>query len=109
MAFPPQGTGGPAANRSDFTAQSLQNIGLPGTGTQLPNISVPNGFALVVRATPGNAGSVYLSRTQAGTNVATSRNTLSAGDSAKLYITNANLAWVAGSQANQNVDILVEQ
>lgn len=97
------------ANRSDFAARSLQGIGLAGTGTQLPDITVPDGFALVVRATPGNAGNVYLARTQADTNDATKRNTLAAGDSAKLWITNANLAWVAGSMAGQNVDILVEQ
>lgn len=97
-------------NRTSFTVQSLQGILLPAAGgTQLPNITVPNGFALVIRATPGNAGNVYYAINSANTNVATTRGTLAAGDSVSLYISNANLVWVAGSIAAQNVDITVEQ
>lgn len=97
-------------NRTAFTVQSLQGIALPAAGgTQLPSITVPNGFALVIRATPGNAGNVYYATSSANTNVATTRGTLAAGDSVSLYISNANLVWVAGSVAGQNVDITVEQ
>lgn len=102
-------TGTFPANRSSFTAQSLQNLGLPGTGTQLPNISIPDGFALVVRASVANTGSVFIANSQANTNITTSRITLLVGNFIKLFITNANLIWAAGSVAGQNIDILVEQ
>lgn len=97
------------SNRSSFSARSLQNIGLAGVATQLPDISVPDGFAAVIRATPGNTGLVYVATSAANTNVSTSRNTLDEGDSIKLFITNTNLVYVAGSITNQNVDIIVEQ
>ncbi len=97
-------------NSTAFTVRSLQGIALPAAGgTQLPDIPIPNGFALVIKATPGNAGLVYYAINSANTNVATLRGTLAAGDSVSLYISNANLVWVAGSIAGQNVDITVEQ
>ena len=96
-------------NRTALTIQSLQNIALPAVGTQLPNITIPNGFSLAIRATPGNTGNVFVATSAANLNVATTRATLSAGDSLELYISNANLVWVAGSIAAQNVDLIVEQ
>lgn len=97
-----------AINRSTFTAQSLIGIGAPGVGTNLPNITVPNGFQLVVRATIGNVANVFLANSAANTGIAANRITLAAGDTAKLQITNANLVWVA-STGVANVDILAEQ
>ncbi len=96
-------------NRTSLLIQSLQNIALTAVGQQLPNIVVPNGFSLVVRATQGNTGSVYIATTAAALNVATTRNTLSAGDAVELYITNANIVYVGASVINQNVDLVVEQ
>jgi len=97
-------------NRPAFTAQSVQPINnLPAT-TQLPNIQVPNGFSLVIRATVGNATTIYLSNSAVNLAGATTRITLNAGDIVRLNITNANLVFVAGSGAGvNNVDILVEQ
>lgn len=96
-------------NRAAFTAQSVQPINnLPAT-TQLPAIAVPNGFSLVVRATVGNATTIYLSNSAANLVIAANRITLNAGDLVRLAITNANLVFVAGSGAGvNNVDILVE-
>jgi len=96
-------------NRTSLSIQSLQNIALAAVGQQLPNIVIPNGFSLVIRATQGNNGSVYIATTAAALNVATTRNTLLAGDSLELYITNANLVYVGASAINQNVDLVVEQ
>ena len=101
---------GSSINRAAFTAQSVSPINnLPAT-TQLPDITVPNGFSLVVRATVGNATTIYLANSAANLAIAANRNTLNAGDLVKLAITNANLVFVAGSGAGvNNVDILVEQ
>jgi len=98
-----------AINRAAFTAQSITPIGIPGAGTQLPPIVMPNGFQLVIRATPGNAAVVYLANSGANTGIAANRITLAAGDTAKLQITNANLVWVASTVAATSVDILAEQ
>jgi len=97
-------------NRPAFTARSVQPINnLPAT-TQLPAIVVPNGFTLVIRATVGNATTIYLANSAANLAVAANRITLNAGDIIGLNITNANLVFVAGSGAGvNNVDILVEQ
>lgn len=97
-----------AINRPAFTAQSRIGIGVPGVGTQLPNIPMPNGYQVVIRATPGNAAVVYLANSAVNTGDPLNRITLASGDTAKLQITNANLVWVA-SPGIANVDILAEQ
>lgn len=100
---------GASINRAAFTAQSIQPINnLPGT-SQLPDITVPNGFSLVVRATVGNATTIYLANSAANLAIAANRITMSPGDLIRLAVTNANLVFVAGSGAGvNNVDILVE-
>ena len=96
-------------NRAAFTARSIQINNLPLT-TQLPPITVPNGFALAVRATVGNATVIYLANSAANLAIPAQRITLAAGDTASLTITNANLVFVAGlGPGVNNVDILVEQ
>jgi len=95
------------ANKDSFTAQSF-TIASANTNTQVPvSITVPNGFALVIRAHVDNTGKVYISRTDA-TNAA-SRNTLNAGDTVRLFITNSNLVYAAVSVAGERIDLLVEQ
>ena len=96
-------------NRSSFTAQV---INAPVLGTMLPNIPIPDSFALVLRATIGNTGQVFVANST--TNATSSaipgnRNTLNAGDAIKLYVTNANIIAIAGSATGNNVDLLVEQ
>lgn len=97
------------ANLCAFTTQV---VNAPAVGALLPNIVVPIGMTLVVRANVLNNGQVFLANSIANaTNAAVPGNriTLNAGDAVRLYITNAILVAVAGSAAGQNVDILVEQ
>jgi len=94
-------------NRTSLTIQSEQNVAA--LGQQLPNINIPNGFSLVIRATQGNVGSIYVGTTQANTQAAATRATLLAGDSLALYITNANLVFIASSTGAEDVDLVVEQ
>ena len=96
-------------NRNSFTAQV---ISAPTTGAQLPNISIPNGFALSARAHVDNKGQVFVANSLINAitpGVPGSRITLNAGDVIKLFLTNANIVFIAGSDLGQNVDILVEQ
>ena len=104
-------------NRTAFDARvvnaPVQLPGLPG-GALLPNITVPNGFALVVRANINNAVGEQIfvanSIANAGTaGVPGNRVTLNSGDRVALYVTNANLIAVASTTGLGNADILVEQ
>lgn len=106
------------ANRTAFTAQSIAlpdalnhalNAALNATnaGATLP-ISVPNGFALVIRANVNNKGALYISASDA-TN-AVLRVTLNAGDTTRLFITSSSLVFIALTAfGTDRVDILVEQ
>jgi hypothetical protein len=92
------------SNRSNFTARR-EAVGI--ADSTLPNITIPDGFAVSIVANVNNAGQIFLSRTDA--TVATDRTTLAAGDVRSLFITNTNLIHVAGSVAGQFVDIVAEQ
>lgn len=114
LAYSGAGTGTPSTNRTAFTARV---VNAPVLGALLPNISVPNGYTLVVRANILNAGQVFIANNSTGTGIADAvnpaipgnRNTLNAGDVVRLFITNANIVAIAGSGVGQNVDLLVEQ
>lgn len=98
-------------NRSNFIARSVAiadpALLPPNNQTILPNITVPDGFAVTIIANINNVGQIYLSRTDA-TN-ANVRTTLAAGDVRTLFVTNTNLFFVASSIAGQFVDIVAEQ
>lgn len=102
-------------NLNSFTAR---NIAVPfPAGGLLPSITVPNGFALVVRANVTNANRIFIAGPTPGGNAVTNvglaanRNTLNAGDAVRLFISNANLVAILDSVAAgvDTVDILVEQ
>ena len=123
-------------NRTQFTAQRLA-VPFPAPGVTVTNLmitagtlaagatlSVPNGFALVVRSNVANAAGsfVYVAGSRppgvpanppvdAVTNVgvAGTRATLAPGDVARLFVRNTDNVAILGSIAGLFVDILVEQ
>lgn len=103
-------------NLNSFTAQNVA-VPFPAPGVLLPNIPVPNGFALVVRANVLNKNAIFIAGPSPGGSavanvaVAATRNTLNPGDVVKLFISNANLVAILDSVAAgvDTVDILVEQ
>lgn len=100
--FPIQGS----SNGPNFIAR---NIAVGIVDNPLPDITIPNGFAVIIRANVNNpAGSqVYISRTDA--TIVADRITLSVGDVVSLYITNTNLIHFVGSGPGLTIDILAEQ
>lgn len=94
------------ANRPKFITQSI-GVGL--VDQILPNITIPDGFALVVRSNPFNLGNsqIYVSSNNA--TIAGNRNTLAAGDDTRLFINNANLVHVAANILGQTIDLVTEQ
>lgn len=96
-------------NRSSFI---IQTVNAPVAGTLLPSINVPGGFRLVIRATVGNTGQVFVANSIANATTAGvpgNRATLNPGDAVELSILNASSVAIAGSAAGQNVDIITEQ
>lgn len=85
-----------------------QTVTVPGTAEQLPNLPVPGGFSLVVRALPGNTGDIYLGRTKALAEDADERITFSRGNGLTLQIHNAYRVWVDAALAGEGVDFWVE-
>lgn len=96
----------PVANRPAFTTRNI-SVGI--ADSILPNIPIPNGFSLVVRSNPFNAGNSRIYVSEIDATIPANRNTLAAGDSTILFITNANLFHVAANIIGQTVDLMVEQ
>lgn len=94
-------------NMLDFnTGQTL--VPVPGTAVQLPNIVIPDGFTLVIKALPGNAGRIYIAHTAAAAIVPANAYSLGPNEHAELNITNANLVFLDAAVINDGVEILVE-
>lgn len=94
-------------NRADFnTGQTL--VLIPGTAVQLPNIPIPDGYALVIKALSANAGRVYIGHTAADAQVPANAYSIGINEHASLKITNANLVYLDAAVANDGIEILVE-
>lgn len=94
-------------NRADFnTGQTL--VPVPGVAVQLPNIAIPDGFALVIKALPANAGRVYIGHTAADAQVPANAYSLGPNEHVELKITNANLVYLDAAAVNDGVEIVVE-
>ena len=94
-------------NRNDFnTGQTL--VPIPGTAVQLPNIAIPDGFTLVIKALPGNAGRVYIGHTAAAAQTPALAYSLGPNEHAELNLTNANLVYLDATVVNDGVEIVVE-
>lgn len=104
-------TGGgnvPVPNRNAW-AHGQQRCAVPGTAVQLPNVPVPDGFALAIRAIPGNTDNIFLGNSQANAQNPALRLTFARGTGPSLYITNANLVWLDAVVVGEGIDYWVEQ
>lgn len=82
----------------------VYTITAAGTGEQLPALTVPDGFQLLLRAQPDNTGSVYIATSKTNAE-GTHRGTLKAGDVLKLGVTDANVIWWNASAASQKIEV----
>lgn len=94
-------------NRSSW-GHGQKTVTAHGTAEQLASVSVPDGFALAVRALPGNTGNIYLGDSKANAEDADERITFAAGLGLTLMINNANLIWVDSAVDGEGVDYWVE-
>lgn len=74
-----------------------------GTPVQLPDVVVPVGFGFVVRALPTNTGDIYIGKNESYATQGTRRITLDAGESFKLYISNASKIFLDAENDNEGI------
>jgi len=95
------------ANRPDWE-HGHKTVTVPGAAQQLPDIVIPDGFELVVRALPDNTGDIYLGKSQEKAESETYRLTYNKGNGLTLKVKNANLVWVYAAVDGEGVDYWVE-
>jgi hypothetical protein len=97
------------ANRTTFSPGQV-TIVVANTPVQLPNIAIPNGFALTVRNSDANPAAriVFVADSAANALLAASRYRLVVTETISLRLTNANLVFVNSANAGVLVDFIVE-
>lgn len=95
-----------STNKDSFTTSS-KTVTSHGTAEQLPSISVPDGFKLVIKADPDNTGNIYTGNTKA--NAELHYFTLQANESVELGVTDADASWIDSAVDGEGVEIIVEQ
>lgn len=96
-------------NRAEW-ATGQKDVTSAGTAEQLPDVSVPDGFEVVIMAKPGNTGYIYLGNSKANAESSTNRfDRLGPGDAITLKITNLNLVWIDASVSGEGITYSVEQ
>jgi len=97
-------------NLTSFIIQTL-NVTTAGTPVQLPDIPVPDGVELVIRAkySNGRNGIIYLANSSVNTADPNKRTELRMGESIGLLVQNANLVWIDANKNNIGIEIIVEQ
>jgi len=95
------------ANRPSWE-HGHKTVAIPGDALQLPDLLVPDGFALVVRALPDNTDNIYLGKTKAKAESATDQLTFSKGNGPTLEVKNANQVWVYAAVDGEGVDYWTE-
>ncbi|MEM4360124.1 MAG: hypothetical protein QXT45_06310 [Candidatus Bilamarchaeaceae archaeon] len=96
-------------NFAAFTAQVI-TVTAAGTPVQLPNIVVPEGASLFVRARLENGNKrIFLADSAVNVGNANTRLTLRAGEGVELNVQNANLVFIDASANGAQVELFVEQ
>jgi len=87
-----------------------KNVTTAGTAVQLPDITIPNGFKVIIMAKPSNTGYIYLGNSKVSAEDSSSRfGRMEAGDSITLQITTLKLVWFDSSEDSEGISYIVEQ
>jgi len=95
-------------NRSAWT-HGHKDVPIAGTAVQLPNVKVPDGFALVLKAKVDNNSYIYYGNSKENAENSPPRCTLAPSESIALSVTNANLLWINAAVDGDGVEYIVEQ
>jgi len=86
-----------------------RTVTTPGAPVQLPSITIPNGYALVVRAMRTNVGNIYLGNSKDSVLDTSKRITLAPDESTKLEVDKASVIWIDADNAGEGVEIWSEK
>jgi hypothetical protein len=101
------GGGSSSPNQPTFAVGQV-DVASPGTAERLPAKAVPSGFSVVVRAKPGNTGSIWV-----GPDAATAEDhdvayELQSGDFVEYFVTNVNEIFIDADVDDEGVCWTVE-
>lgn len=93
-------------NRSSLTTGE-KTVTSAGTGEQLPDVEVPEGFEATVTAKHANAGRIYIG----GTKAEAEAHTVSLGPDDVFHecLTNLNAIWIDADNDGEGIDYEVPQ
>jgi len=95
-------------NQSQFQVQVITVV-TAGTPVQLPNIPVPDGVEVAIRAYEGNGTKrIYLANSSTNTADPTKRLELRRGEAISLSITNTNLIYIDASGNGASIELILE-
>ncbi|MFQ5715086.1 MAG: hypothetical protein ACE5GU_13745 [Candidatus Scalinduaceae bacterium] len=80
-----------------------------GTPENLPDVSIPTGYPVTIKALDSNTGAVYLAEKSADAATAATRFTLQAGQAITLRIINLNVCWLDSAVNGEGIEYIVEQ
>ena len=83
-------------------------VATPGTPVQGPEITIPDGVALLVKARNENTNRIYYQRTSESVLNSNQRFSLDPGESVSYFVTTASLFWFDAVTAGEGVEISVE-
>ena len=95
-------------NRAAFTTGQA-SVAAAGSPEQAPSVTIPEGFAISIKARPTNTGNVFLGNSAANVLLATVRYTLRPNEAVSLRITNLNLVWLDVAVGAEGISYIVEQ
>ena len=85
-----------------------QNVAVPLTAVQMPSITIPDGFFLLIKAKPANLGNIYVGNSAANAIDHTVSLTLQSNEVVRLRIENADLVFLDADNALEGVEYTVE-
>ncbi|MDD4984409.1 MAG: hypothetical protein PHQ43_01270 [Dehalococcoidales bacterium] len=94
------------SNKPAWT-NATKTVAAAGTAEQLPDLEVPDGFALAILALSTNTGYIYFGNSKANTE--THINRVSADFGITLNVNNTNLVWIDSSVNGEGVVYFFEQ
>jgi len=94
-------------NRPDFDTGRTIMPAIPAP-TQLPTTTIPDGFALVVKALNTNAGRIYVANSAANALIPANSYSLGINEFVTLKVTNADLVYIYSAVVGDGIESIVE-
>ena len=85
-----------------------QNVAVPLTAVQMPSITIPDGFFLLIKAKPANLGNIYVGNSAPNAINHTVSLTLQSNEVVRLRIENADLVFLDADNGGEGVEYTVE-